>query len=71
MEPTKYLTPPGVAKILGCNADKVRALIESGQLDAIDTSINSDTGRPRWRIEPAAFERFKVARSNTGRGGAT
>lgn len=43
-----FLTPPQAAKLLGTNPDKIRSLIRSGRLPAVDTSTSV---RPRWKIK--------------------
>jgi hypothetical protein len=57
----KYLTPPAVGRMLGCNADKVVAWINAGKLRATNVS---DKTRPRWRICPADLQAYLAARSN-------
>jgi hypothetical protein len=58
----RFLTPPTIARLLGVGVDKVAAFIDRGELIAINTSLTG--GRPRWKIEPAAFRRFLESRSN-------
>ena len=59
---TRFLSPPTIAKILGCGADKVLQFIERGELRAINTSLSD---RARWKIDPNDFEAFCLSRSNT------
>lgn len=62
--PPPMLTPPRVAQHFGVSADKVRAWITSGQLDAIDVSTRPG-GRPRWRISEANLLEFEARRAAT------
>jgi hypothetical protein len=64
----KYLTPPAVGRMLGVNADKVVAWINSGKLRATN---ESDKTRPRWRVSPADLQAFMTARSNQSTKAAT
>jgi excisionase family DNA binding protein len=57
----QFLTPPDIADQLGCNADRVRNWINSGQLPA---SNIGDRSRPRWRIRKTDFDDFLMRRSN-------
>jgi hypothetical protein len=43
-------------------SDKIRALIRSGKLKAINTSM-SDCGKPRFVVLPEEVARFETARS--------
>lgn len=63
-EHKRYLTPPQVAKRLGVNPGKIAGFIKSGQIAAIDVSLNPGSGRPRWRITPEALADFEASRSN-------
>lgn len=55
-EEPEYLTPPEAARLLGVNPDKVRCLIRSGKLPAINTSRRP---RPRWRIARTDVENLR------------
>ncbi len=57
------LTPPQLARRWGVAADKVNALIRSGQLRALNLATDPN-GRPRYRIYLSDVERFEQARSN-------
>lgn len=57
----KTLSPPEVAKYLHVRRAKVLAWIHSGELRATNVS---DSPRPRYRIEEADFEEFKLRRSS-------
>jgi excisionase family DNA binding protein len=63
MEKTErqFLSPPEIADLLACNADRVRNWINSGQLVA--TNIG-DKSRPRWRVRQTDFDDFLMRRSN-------
>lgn len=56
------LTPPQLARRWGVAADKVNALIRSGQLRAVNLAVNPN-GRPRYRIYMSEIIRFEEARS--------
>lgn len=56
------LTPPQLARRWGVAAEKVNALINSGQLKAVNLAVNPK-GRPRYRIYVSEVERFEEARS--------
>ena len=60
---TETLTPPQLARIWGVAAEKVTALIHSGQLKAINLATDP-TGRPRFRIYMSEVERFEAARAS-------
>ncbi len=60
--PTDVMTPPQLAKLWGVEVVKIHNWIRKGQLDAINVAVNP-TGRPRYRIEMAAIDRFKQERS--------
>jgi len=62
MQDDRFLTPPAIAKILGVAADKVGALIASGELKAVNLSLGS--ARPRWKVAPADLQAFLDGRSN-------
>lgn len=57
----RILTPPEIAKYLRVRKDKVLGWIHSGELKATNVS---DSARPRYRIEEADFEDFKLRRSS-------
>lgn len=57
----RFLTPPQVARILGCSAEHVGRFIAQGQLKATNTSFGN---RPRWKISPEDFQAFVDRRSN-------
>ncbi len=56
------LTPPQLARRWGVAAEKVNALINSGQLRAINLA-EDPKGRPRYRIYLSEVERFEEARA--------
>lgn len=62
MEEQNTLTPPQLAKRWGVDADKVMALIRSGQLRAMNLAVNPK-GRPRYRIYEEEIRRFEEVRS--------
>jgi excisionase family DNA binding protein len=51
------LTPPVLAKALGVHPGKVRAWIESGELEAVNLAT-SRCGRPRYRVRQDAVDTF-------------
>lgn len=53
----------GCATILGVPAYKVRRLIRSGQLKAVDVSAGSGL-RPRWRVTHEDLDEFIKRRSS-------
>ena len=53
--PSGVLTPPAIAKQLGCRASSVVAWIKSGQLKA---SNLSKSNRPRYRVQAEALAEF-------------
>jgi excisionase family DNA binding protein len=55
--PSRWLSPPQVAKQLGIDAAKVIRWIRAGELRAIDVAARRG-GRPRWRISTADLEAF-------------
>jgi hypothetical protein len=59
---TETITPPQLARRWGVAAEKVIALINSGQLRAVNLAVNPD-GRPRYRIYITEVERFEAARA--------
>lgn len=60
----RFLTPPQVARILGCSAEHVGRFIAQGQLKATNTSFGN---RPRWKISREDFQVFVDSRSNTAK----
>src|SRR5262245_2157100 len=54
-------TPRELAKILRVNADKVRALIRSGELGAINTATVR-CGKPRFVVLPSHLAEFEQGR---------
>lgn len=58
------LDPHGAAKALGRSYDHVLRLIRAGRLEAYDDGAG---GVPRYRITPAALERFRSSRATRGR----
>ncbi len=56
------LTPKQLAARWQCKPDKVRALINTGQLSAIDISLSPGTGRPRFLIDLADVITFEERR---------
>ena len=56
------LTPPQLARRWGVNTAKIYALIQSGQLEAVNLAVNPK-GIPRLRIKLAEIERFEQSRS--------
>ena len=56
------LTPPQLARRWGVAADKVLALIHSGQLRAVNLAVKP-SGRPRYRIYLSEIERFEKTRT--------
>jgi len=59
----RKLTPREIAESYGVNQSKVLAWIHSGQLRAVDVSSNPGSGRPRWRVSPAALADWEVSRT--------
>lgn len=57
------LTSPQAAKLLGVNADKIRAWIASGELQATNVVLRRGLARPRWRITEADLAAFKQLRA--------
>ena len=56
------LTPPQLARRWGVAADKVLALIHTGQLQAVNLAVDPK-GRPRYRVYLSEVERFESARA--------
>ncbi len=65
MNPTvnTMLTTPQAAKLLGVNADKIRAWIACGELPAVNVVLAHGLTRPRWRIAEADLDAFKQRRA--------
>ena len=59
----RALTVKQVAEQLGVGQHAVLALIRSGDLQAIDVSLQPG-GRPRWRIMPDDLEGFLARRTH-------
>lgn len=59
-----WLTPPRLAKQLGVSCEKVLTWIRNGELRAINVAERL-SGRPRWRISPAALEEFCKRRESS------
>jgi len=57
----KFLTPPTVARMLGCDCNKILSAIRTGDLKAVNLS---DGPRPRWKIHPDDLQRFLDSKSN-------
>lgn len=60
------LTVAEAAAIIGCTADEVRRLIDTGQLKAHFKNVAPNPKRKRWRILPRDLEAFILARANRG-----
>lgn len=56
------ITPPELARLWGVAAEKVNALINSGQLRAMNLAVDPK-GRPRYRIYLTEVERFEESRT--------
>jgi len=52
-----FLSPPSVARMLGCKPDKIRLFIANGELAAINLASRRG-GRPRYRVSAQALEQF-------------
>jgi excisionase family DNA binding protein len=59
----EYLTPKAAASSLVVRVPTVCALIRSGQLPAVDVSVNPDSKRPSWRISREALDEFIANRA--------
>lgn len=59
-----FLTPAQAAELLGIATGKVLGWIQSGELSAVDVSAARGQ-RPRWRIDPAEWDRFINARRSS------
>ncbi len=58
----RFLTPPQVAKRFAVNVDKVLGWIRSGELRALDISLNPGVGRPRYRVDLCDLATFETGR---------
>ncbi len=56
------LTPPQIAERLGVGVNKVLCWIRSGELTAINLTVNPKGERPRYRIQPSDLESFLLKR---------
>ncbi len=57
-----WLTPPKVAKMIGCKPDQVLYWIHTGKLNAVNVA-KEEGGRPQFAVTPADLELFKTRRS--------
>jgi len=60
---TPYYSVREVAELLAVRQHLILALIKTGQLHAVDVSVNTG-GRPRWRIMPDDVEAFVTRRTH-------
>ena len=60
---TRRLLLAEVAERLRCPIARVRTLIRSGMLRAIDTSARAGSLRPRYVVDEADLARFEAARA--------
>ena len=58
------IAPRELARTWGVSVDKIHALITSGQLRAIDVSLNPGVGLPRWKIRPEDIVEFDNRRAS-------
>lgn len=58
-------TPAQVATMLQVSYAKVMTLIRNGELGAINTAINPDGERPRYKVSDEALASFQNRRSVT------
>lgn len=56
-------TPPELAREWGVSPDKILGWIRSGELRAVNMA-QSQSGRPRYRIDAEAIQDFKAKRAN-------
>ena len=63
----ELLDTAAVADRLGLTAPTVRALIQRGELEAINVSPDPAAKRPRYRVEPAAVGRFLKRRATAAK----
>ena len=61
---TDLLDTAAVADRLGLTRPTVRALIQGGELVAINVSPNPNAKRPRYRVRPDALTRFLDRRTS-------
>ena len=59
--PTRYMSPPEVARLLGVGETKVLGWVKSGELAAVNLAAKT-LGRPRYRISPQALDDFLAGR---------
>ena len=59
--PSRYVTPPEIAKRYGVDVHKVIGWIRRGELHAIN--VGDGVKRPRYRISPADLAAFETSRS--------
>ncbi len=57
IDTANWLTPPKLVRRMGVDANKIRLLIERGELTAINAATRLG-GRPRWRIRPEDLAEF-------------
>jgi hypothetical protein len=62
--PSRWLSPPQIAKQLGIDPDKVIGWIRTGQLNAVNVASHVG-GRPRYRISSESLENFLRLRSTS------
>ena len=62
MKQAEMMTPPQLATRWGVAAEKVLALIHSGQLKAVNLAVDP-RGRPRFRIYLREVDRFEEMRA--------
>jgi excisionase family DNA binding protein len=60
--PSRWFTAPEVAKLFHVSDDKVRSLIASGELRAVNLASRAGR-RPRWRISAADLATFEARRA--------
>jgi hypothetical protein len=63
MTTEQTLTPPQLARRWGVAAEKVNALIRSGQIRALNLATDP-RGRPRYRIYVSEILRFEDSRAS-------
>jgi transposase len=56
-EPTPFLTPPAIARLLGVTPETVIAWIRAGELNGINIAT-SLAGRPRYKIAQESLDQF-------------
>ena len=62
VEEKQMLTPPELSRRWGVNVNKVHALIQNGEIQAINLAINP-AGKQRLRIYLSEVEKFEATRS--------